>query len=327
MATRVILDVDTGSDDAVAVATALRCPDLDVLAICTVWGNLDVEDTTENTLRLVDKLGRAEVPVYKGCGTAMVKYLYPRGAVDTGRSSKVVDENGNELHIHYKRLSGLENPVEKKEEPIDAVTFYVNFLRAQTEKVTLIPVGPLTNLGEALSIAPDIAEKIEKIVIMGGGDKVANISPSAEANIWHDPEAAEIVQQCGAPVLWIPLDATLSCALNKKDCAKLRATGTWAADFAATLCEERIEFESKSVGGDKDNSSIHDALAVCSVIDESVLTEVEDAHVHIALNGYNEGETIIDRRCIPDKFNCRFAVKASHDKFLAMLCEYLGRSE
>ena len=324
MATRVILDVDTGSDDAVAIATAVRCPDLDVLAVCTVWGNLDVDDTTENTVRLLDKLGRGDVPVYKGCGNAMVKYLYQRGP---GLNRMQVVKDGKELRIHYKRLEGLDEPTEKKAEKMDAVSFYVNFLRAQTEKVTLIPVGPLTNLGEALSIAPDIAEKIERIVIMGGGDSVSNVSGSAEANIWHDPEAAEIVQQCGAPVLWIPLDATLSCALNKKDCAVLRGTGTWAANFAATLCEQRIDFESAAVGGDKDNSSIHDALAVCAVIDESVLTEVLDANVHIALNGYNEGETIIDRRCISDPFNCKFAVKASHDKFLGMLCEYLGRSE
>ncbi|MGI5887986.1 MAG: nucleoside hydrolase [Oscillospiraceae bacterium] len=322
MARKVILDCDTGSDDAVAISTAIRCPDLDVVAVCTVWGNLPVDDTTENTCRLLDKLGTPDVPVYRGCSNAMVKYIYPRGPQQNQMS---VMKDGKELRIHYKRLTGLEEPTDKKAEAKDAVSFYIDYLRHSDEKVTLIPVGPLTNLGEALSIAPDIADKIERIVIMGGGDEVANVTACAEANIWHDPEAAEIVQQSGAPVLWIPLDATLSCALNRKDCEELRSKGTFAADFAATLCEQRIEFESAAVGGTKDNSSIHDALAVCAVIDESVLTEVEDANVHICLNGYNEGETIIDRRCIPDKANCRFARRASHDKFLSMLCEYLGR--
>ncbi len=323
MAKKVILDVDTGSDDAVAIIEALRCPDLEVVAICTVWGNLDVPYTTENTLRLVSSLGRKDIPVYMGCGTAMVKYLDGSRTPPVKENQPII-KDGKELHIHYQELEGLA-PTDKKAEKMDAVSFYVNYLRASKEKVTLIPVGPLTNLGEAFSIAPDIADKVEEIVIMGGGDEIANVSCCAEANIWHDPEAAEIVARCGAPVLWIPLDATHSAALTIEDAKKLRELGTFAGDFAALMVEQRVEFESASIGGDKNNSAIHDALAVAAVIDRSVLTDVLTCNVHIGLKGFSEGETIIDRRCIPDKANCQFARRASKEKFLSMLCDYLGR--
>ena len=321
MAKKVILDVDTGSDDAVAIMEAVRCPALDVVGICTVWGNLDVKYTTENTLRLLDALGRKDIPVYKGVDTAMVKYLDQTRPPKQDKLS-VVDENGKELRGHYQELEGLK-PTDKKPEKMDAVTFYITYLRAATEKITLIPVGPLTNLGHALSIAPDIVDKIEEIMIMGGGDSIANISECAEANIWHDPEAAEIVAQCGAPVLWIPLDATHSAPLGYEESAKLRECNTFASNYAALMIEQRTDFGRAAHGSN--NTALHDALAVAAVIDRSVLTNVLKCNVHIGLRGYGEGETIIDRRCIPDEANCEFALTADKDKFLAMLCEYLGK--
>ncbi|NMA07441.1 MAG: nucleoside hydrolase [Ruminococcaceae bacterium] len=322
MAKKVILDVDTGSDDAVAIMTAIGCEDLDIVAICTVWGNLEVEDTTINTLELVSAMGADDIPVYRGCPTAMVKYLDPTGIPFISHAPIIKD--GKELSIHSKRLGGLK-PTEKKPEDIDAVSFYVNYLKNAKEKVTLIPVGPLTNLGEALSIAPEIVENIEEIVIMGGGDSLANVSPCAEANIWHDPEAATIVANCGAPVLWIPLDATHSAALDMEDVKTLKEVGTFASKFAAGQVEQRIEFENAAYGEGKNDSAIHDALAVCAVIDRSVLTEVEKCNVKIGLFGFGAGETIIDRRRSPDEPNCEFAFKASKEKFMEMLCEYLGK--
>ena len=229
MAKKVILDVDTGSDDAVAIMEALGCADLDVVAFCTVWGNLDVPYTTENTLRLVAAMGREDIPVYMGCGTAMVKYLGGSRVPHVKENQPIVDENGNEVRVHYQDL-GLPETA-KKAEKKDAVSFYIDYLRNTDEKITLIPVGPLTNLGEALAIAPDIVKNIEQIVIMGGGDRISNFSCSAEANIWHDPEAAEYVARCGAPIVWVPLDATHSAALTPDDAKVLRALGTFAGDF------------------------------------------------------------------------------------------------
>lgn len=205
------------------------------------------------------------------------------------------------------------------------MSFYVNYLRASKEKVTLIPVGPLTNLGEALSIAPDIADKIEEIIIMGGGEMITNITLAAEANIWHDPEAAQIVINCGAKVTMVPLDATHSVALDMEDCKRLRSLHTFAGDFAALMTEQRIEFENAHIGPHKISTAIHDALAVCTAIDKSVLTDVRPVYCQIGLAGYSSGQTIIDKRCIPDKANMDFAFEGDKEKFLSMLCEYLGK--
>lgn len=311
---KIILDVDTGSDDAVAIMTAVLNENIEVEAICTVWGNLEVDDTTENTLRLLDKLN-ADVPVYRGCPTAMVKYLSPQFDLD---HYAPVYKDGRELRIHYKHLEGLE-PTDRKAEDMDAVSFYVNYLRHAKEKVTLILVGPLTNLGEALSIDPTIVKNVEQIIIMGGGDAIANVTWCAEANIWHDPEAAHIIINSGADVLMVPLDATHSAALTLEDCKKLRELHTFAGDFAAKMTEQRIEFEHAKIGPKKNDSAIHDALAVCSAIDPSVLTDCPPVYCQISLAGASAGETIIDRRCIPEKANIHFAFKADKEKFLGML--------
>ena len=128
MSKKVILDVDTGSDDAVAIMAALLSEQLDVIGICCVWGNLDVDDTTENTLRLVSALDK-DIPVYKGAATAIAKYL--ERAVK--EELKPVIKNGKEVRIHYKRLEGLEQATDKKAEEMDAVSFYINCLKNSDE--------------------------------------------------------------------------------------------------------------------------------------------------------------------------------------------------
>ena len=144
-----------------------------------------------------------------------------------------------------------------------AACFYVDFLRNATEKVTLIPVGPLTNLGLALRIAPDIVDKIEEIVIMGGGSKITNCNPWSESNIWHDPEAAQIVATCGARVVWVPLDATHRACITLDDCKRFREIGTFSANFAAEQCEQRIIVHNAQQPLDiPDAAAVHDALCV-----------------------------------------------------------------
>ena len=319
MAKKIILDVDTGSDDAVAIMTALGCEDLDVVGICCVWGNLAVEDTTENTLRLVSALGK-DTPVYMGAPDAIAKYL--ERAVKT--ELKPIIRNGKEVRIHYKRLEGLEEPTDKKAESMDAVSFYIDCLKNTKEKITVITVGPMTNLGLALAAVPSIAENIEELIIMGGTDKLGNVSECAEANIWHDPEAAQIALNSGVPVTFVSLDATHSASLTLKDAEELRSMGSFAGKFTARIIEQRTEFDSAAENKELDRTPVHDSLAVCYAIDKSVVPEYEDCRVRIALSGLAEGRTIIDRRSVPGEANCRFAMKASHDKYMEMLKKYLS---
>ncbi len=319
MARKVILDVDTGSDDAVAVMATILSKDIDVVAICTVWGNLEVDLTTENTLRLVEHMGMGDkIPVYKGCHTAMCKYLTNAQLTYSRRIAK--DENGNVIHMHEPELALP--PATIKAQDLPAVCFYIDYLRNATEKVTLIPVGPLTNLGHALRIAPDIAEKIEEIVIMGGGDKVGNVAPNAEANIWHDPEAAQIVATAKTRVVWVPLDATHSACLTLDDCERFRALGTFAGDFAADLTAHRITVHNLTQPLDvPDAAAVHDALCVCYVIDPTVLDDLQPARIMVGLDDYTAGETIVDRRESGVEPNGYFAFHGDRKKFADILCD------
>lgn len=320
MAKKVILDVDTGSDDAVAIMTALQADELDVAAICCVWGNLSVEDTTENTLRLVSAMGK-DVPVYKGAPTAIAKYL--ERAVKT--ELQPIIRNGKEVRIHYKTLYGLEKPSDKKAEEKDAVSFYIDYLKNTKEKVTIITTAPMTNIGLALSAVPSIAGNIEELIIMGGTDMLGNVSECAEANIWHDPEAAQIALSSGVPVLFVTLDSTHCASLTLEDADKLRGLGTFAGEFTAKIIEQRTEYDSAVIGCDLDRTPVHDSLAVCAAIDRSVITKSEECSVRIALSGIAEGRTIIDRRSVTSKNNCTFAFEASHDKYMEMLMRYFSK--
>ncbi len=321
MATKVILDVDTGSDDAVAIMAAALSPDIELVAICTTWGNQAIEDTTDNTLRLADAMG-LDVPVYRGCDTAMVKYL-----------TNDYVENRPHVPVMHRRQAGYQHAkhldlseATTRPQSLPAACFYVDYLRRTDEKITLIPVGPLTNLGLALRIAPDIAEHIEQIVVMGGGSKITNCNPWSESNIWHDPEAAQIVAECGAKVVWVPLDATHRACITMDDCRRFREIGTFSANFAAEQCEQRIIVHNAQQPLDvPDAAAVHDALCVAYVIDPTVLTDLRHCHVEIGLAGYGEGQTIVDQRAYPLKKNGYFAYDADRFKFVDILCDCFAR--
>lgn len=323
MARKVILDVDTGSDDAVAILTAVLSPDIDLVALCTIWGNKDIDKTTQNTLDLVSALG-VDVPVYKGCDTAMVKYL-AEDYVPVIRKPTVM-KDGQVVEMHADSL-GLPKS-ERMAEDLPAAMFYVDYLRKAKEPVTLVPVGPLTNLGLALRIAPDIVKNIEEIVIMGGGCKVTNITPWAESNIWHDPEAAQIVTACGARVVYVSLDATHSAVVTLDDCKQFRALHNFAGDFAAGQCEQRIVMHNAEEPLEvPDSASVHDALCIAYLIDSTVITDLQFVHVEIGLGGFGEGQTIVDPRAYAGGQNAYFAFHADRIKFADILYNCFMRSK
>ena len=323
MPTKVILDVDTGSDDAVAIMAAALSPEIDLVAICTTWGNQPVENTTDNTLRLVNAMGLA-VPVYRGCDTAMVKYL-TKDYVENKARPEVLYQ-GKKYRMHSEHLD-LPSAV-SKEESLPAACFYVDYLRKATEKVTLVPVGPLTNLGLALRIAPDIVNSIEQIVVMGGGSKMTNCNAWSESNIWHDPEAAQIVADCGAKVVWVPLDATHEACVTSDDVERFKQIGTFSANFAAQQCAQRIIMHNAQQPLDiPDAAAVHDALCIAYLIDPTVLTDVRHCHIEIGLSGFGEGQTIVDQRAYTLEKNGYFAYHADRHKFVDILCDCFRRGK
>ncbi|MEA4911969.1 MAG: nucleoside hydrolase [Oscillospiraceae bacterium] len=317
---KLILDVDTGSDDAVAIMAAALAPQLDLVAVCTTWGNQPVHNTTENTLRVMRMIGKS-TPVYKGSPDAMVKHLSFSRLRD-GRINKSVKlDDGKILRMHpdYLEIPPSDRPFERR----DACSFYVDYLMHATEKITLVAVGPMSNLGVALTMEPRIAEHIEEIVIMGGGSRQANCTSCAESNIWHDPEAAQKVIGCGAKVTIVPLDATHKGAFGKEHCAMLRALHTRTGDFAAEMAENRMLVYNKTQPlHKKDLSPVHDALCIAYLIDPTVLTDVQFCRCDIDCgDGVGQGQTIVDPRYFTEEKNVYFAFGADPDKFASILCE------
>ena len=318
---KVILDVDTGTDDAVAIMLAALSPDVELLGVCSVNGNRGIDFTTENTLRVVEYLGLQDrIPVYRGCSLPMVSTLTP-GRRDGIPATGEMDSNN--IHGDYVELP----PSTIHTQPEHAVFWLIDTLMKSDGDITLIPVGPLTNIAMALRIEPRIAQKIKQIVIMGGGYKEVNITPSAEFNFWVDPEAAKIVMDSGCDITVVPLDATHKAVLSLADADALESSGTPAGKATARFIRHRqAGYKVWQPMADIDTVPIHDALAVCAVIDPEVLQNVVHTYVDIDIaGGAADGMSIcdVDKRYKDKQPNARVALSADKDRFSRMVKEIL----
>ena len=314
---KLIFDVDTGSDDALAVMMAQLSQEFEIVALCSVNGNHAVEFTTENTVRLAEFLGM-DCPVYRGCALPMVSTLlaYRRPNIP------ITETYPMDAHGLYLDLP---KAVRKKVEQISAVEFYVEYLQSIEEPVTVVAVGPLTNLGLALRICPKIAENIQEIVIMGGGYHECNCDPgAAEWNIWIDPEAAQIVFHCGAPITMMPIDATHQALVTREESEMLLTKKSKSAKAAAEMIQRRITaYNYGQPMTIPDSAPIHDALCVAYLLDPSVITESKMLHIDVSCApDSSDGATLaadnaVQRRCnIP---NVRVCLGCDRKKFVSML--------
>lgn len=318
---KVILDVDTGTDDAVAIMLAALSKDLDLLGVCSVNGNRGIEFTTENTLRVVEYLGLADkIPVYKGCSLPLVSTLTP-GRRDGIPATGSMDKNN--IHGDYVELP----PATIKPQEEHAVFWLIDTLMKSEGDIILIPVGPLTNIAMALRIEPRIADKIQSIMIMGGGYREVNITPSAEFNFWVDPEAAKIVIDSGCDITIVPLDATHAAALSVETADKLEQKGSKAALLTAQIIRHRHNgYKHWQPMGDINTVPIHDALAVCAVANPDVLRDVVEVYADIDISGgAADGMSIfdVDRRYKDRKENVKVALGADRELFTDMLLNIL----
>jgi inosine-uridine nucleoside N-ribohydrolase len=310
MAHRIILDVDTGTDDAVALMVAALSPDIELVGATTVNGNTLVHNCTENTLRVFDYIGKSNIPVYEGMALPLARPDQPRD-----EPSKI---HGDLLDIP---------PARSKQQDRHAVDWLIETYMESAGDIILVPVGPLTNVAAAIRKEPRILDKIPELVIMGGAHDHGNSTASAEFNIWVDPEAARIVVNCGRPIRMIPLDATHRALVSLEDCARLRALGTAAAHAAAVFTEKRIQgYDLTQPMHRLGAAPVHDALAVCAIIDPTIVT-THFVNVDVETRGeLTDGRTVCDFRRRGDRQpNVHFATDADEPKFVRMLMEILGR--
>jgi inosine-uridine nucleoside N-ribohydrolase len=311
MATKIILDVDTGTDDAVALMTAALSPDIELVGATVVNGNTVLDSCVENTLRVFEWIGMPEVPVFRGMSRPIAR--------SQAKHNPATRIHGDKLDLPEATITA---------QPQHAVDWLIDTYLASDGDITLVPVGPLTNIAMAIQKEPRILEKIPEIVLMGGAHDHGNATASAEFNIWLDPEAAHVVVNCGRPIRIVPLDATHRALVSGEDCVALRALGTPAGEAAARFVEKRIEgYDATQPMHRAGAAPVHDALAVCAVIDPSILT-THFIPVDVETGGVlSDGRTVCDFRFRSGKpANVQFAMDADEPKFVRMLTEILGHT-
>jgi purine nucleosidase len=273
----VILDVDTGIDDALAIAYALNSPELEVIGLTTCFGNGPVEYTTRNTLLILEQLGKS-VPVYSG-------------------ADKPLSRPAKKFPTHVHGEDGLGNKAEKasvkEAESEGAVDYIINQVKQRPHEITIIAVGPLTNLALAVQKEPEIASLVKEVVIMGGAVFVkGNVTPYSEANVITDPEAADHVFSSGLPVTVVGLDVTMQTLLPNSTLSDWRDSGRDVAHFFADMTSfymQAYETFHPGIGG----CALHDPLAVGVVIDPGFV-KTEKWNVKVILEGEETGRTVAD---------------------------------
>jgi len=303
----IILDVDPGHDDAVAIMLACGAPDLDLLAVTTVAGNVPLEKTTRNALRVLSLISHTGVPVAAGASSPLHRPL--RTAED----------------IHGE--SGLEGPeipdASFAAGERGATALIADTLREAREPVTLVPVGPLTNVATLLREHPELKERIARISLMGGSIGLGNTTPAAEFNVYVDPEAAREVFESGLPITMSGLDVTHQAGAGRAEREKLRSLGRIGGVVA-----ELLEYFASTYEGvfGFDAPPLHDAVAVAAVLEPGLL-KTRAMRVDVECESeLTRGETVCDFYGVTGSSpNAEVGVELDRKGFFDLLYRTLGR--
>ena len=301
-----LIDTDTASDDAVALLMALRHPDVVVEAITVVAGNVPLDMAVQNALYTRDLVGSG-VPVYAG---AALPRNGPQELAHHVHGADGMGDVGLELHGR-KATQG------------DAAEVLVDAIRARPDELTLVTLGPLTNVARAFELAPDLPSSLRSLVMMGGtSDAIGNVSPVAEFNIWADAESAALVFASGAPITMVGWDISRKYAVfTSDDAAELRALGK-LGEFAVDIQRTLIEFardHTKLAGFD-----LPDPIAMAVAIDPAVATDVRRVNVAVERRGeLTRGQTVVDHDARFGAPNADVVFAASRESFLALLHDAL----
>lgn len=279
MTRALLIDTDPGIDDAVAIALALGSPEVNVIGISTVGGNSGLAATTNNALRLLEFFGRTDIPVASGYDEP-----YRRPKTETGYAP---------VHGH-DGLAGVDLPAPTtKVVSTDAPAFLADKIRNSPDPVTLIAIGPLTNIAHLVDQHPDVIPMIDRFVIMGGAARTGNVTPVAEFNIWHDPEAAKRVFASGLITVMVGLDVTHSVKTDESLWNWLKDGSKFGKVFDHILTSYTNMYE--TFYGERMTHQ-HDALAMAEAIWPNLMT-LEPAHIDVECTGeLTTGMTVTDTR-------------------------------
>ena len=329
---RVILDCDPGHDDALAIMLAVADPSIDLIAVTTVAGNVTLEHTTRNALRVLDMVGRPDIPVA------------------AGRDGPRVRELSTAAIMHGE--TGLAGPVpvepSRDRDPRPALTLIEQMLAAAIEPVTLVATGALTNIADVIEQLPHLHGRIAEIVLMGGAIELGNWTPAAEFNIWVDPHAADIVFRAGCllesyrlpdessasptssvssarsgiPLTMIGLEVTHRAWMSDAHADALRDRGEVGA-FVAELLDHFVGFHQDRFGWE--GAPIHDAVTIAHLIDPSLVT-LMPMNVQIEVDSpLCIGRTVADRWAVTGSPpNALVGLDIDRDRFVTLMVDRLG---
>jgi len=311
MPRKIIIDTDPGQDDAVAILLALASPEeLDVLGIVAVAGNVSLHHNTINARKVVELSGRRDVPVYAGCARPMRRHLVTAEHVhgETGM-------NGPDLPdptIPLQSQHGVDYIIE-------------TLMAAEPGSITLCTLGPLTNIGMALVKQPDIADRIAEIVMMGGAYfEVGNITPTAEFNIFVDPEAADVVLRSGVPITMLPLDVTHQIQSTPDRLAALFGLGnrSGSAIYEMLTFSETFDLQKYGWAG----APLHDPTVIAYLLQPDLF---EGRHCNVTVETASEltvGMTVADYWHVTGKVrNVNYLRNADAEGFFGLLLDRLAR--
>mgnify|MGYP000504151371 CR=1 FL=1 len=272
---KIIIDTDPGIDDAMAICLAFNAPQLNVLALTTTFGNVSIDMATDNALILTELAG-VDVPVAKGVGVPLEIAPLPHPDFVHG-----ADGFGN---INWPASS-------RQADERSAAQMIVDLVHANPNEVTLVALGPLGNLAQALTLDPSIAELVDEVILMGGAAKEGgNVTPVAEANIINDPHAADIVFGATWPVTMIGLDATHQVMMGDSELEAIRDSNKVCGEFLYQATQYYFDFYRNNVG--IDGCYVHDASTVIYAIDPSLFTS-EPGVIRVATEGIAIGQTVV----------------------------------
>lgn len=311
---KMILDLDTGVDDALAIAYALADPEVDLIGIVSSYGNNLLDVCAENSLKLLELLGHTDIPVFKG-----LPHSCTTDHFDVMQVSKDIHgDNG---------IGDVELPAPSRAlEEQSGVDFYIEAAHKYGKDLIIIPTGPMTNLAAALKKDPEIADLIGNVTFMGGALTVeGNVTPVAEANINQDPKAADEVMKSNLPLTMVGLDVTLRTLLTKNETKQWRELGTASGKAFADITDFYIDAY-YNLDIDKRGCALHDPLAVGVGIDPSFVSTISLFMKVVYQEGPYYGRTIGDNSKLNDPNpNVKVAVNVDKERYLKAFMDRLNK--
>ncbi|OIW17362.1 hypothetical protein TanjilG_22474 [Lupinus angustifolius] len=274
---KIIIDTDPGIDDAMAIFLALRSPEIEVIALTTIYGNVYTTLATRNALHLLEVAGRTDIPVVEGSHVTLTK----------GTKLRIAD------FVHGADGLGNQNFPPPKGKPLEdsAAAYLVQQAKENPGKITVVALGPLTNIALAVQLDPEFYKNIGQIVILGGAFAVnGNVNPAAEANIFGDPDAADVVFTSGADILAVGINVTHQVVLTDSDREKLASSNGNFAQYLNKILDVYFSYHREAYN--TKGVYLHDPTALLAAIDPSLVTCMEGI-VRVQTNGITRGITIL----------------------------------